>query len=225
MSTKFKIPVWFICAAVILLSACGQRPSSTSGVTEGNSITTDSATVFGPNGEVLSGGGDIADPELGAALADALTVRVISDTNSLPTSREAVANITVLITDDSNRAKPEQAIEFSSSGGVLQNIVPVTDINGEASAILNLGQDFRNQDIVVNAVAANSVSSVQISTSGTTVEISGQELLISGDTAELVVTMADSTGEPIANEEIIFTSAAGNTITPATAMTDLFHAD
>jgi len=220
MSTKFKIPVWFICAAVIVLSACGQRPASTSGVADGTSIDTDSATVFGPNGEVLSGGGDIEDPELGAALADSLTVRVVSDVNSIPTSTEAVANITVLITDTSNRAKPEQEVEFSSSGGVLQNIVPVTDINGEASAVLNLGQDFRNQNIIVTAVAANSTSSVQVSTSGSNVEISGQELLIAGGVAELVVTMADSTGEPIANEEIIFTSTAGNTITPASVTTD-----
>jgi len=219
MSTKIKFRVWFICAAVILLSACGQRPDSTSAVTDGGLIT-DSATVFGPNGEVLSGGADIDDPDLGAALADALTVRVISDTNSVPTSTEAIANITVLITDDSNRAKPEQDVEFSSSGGVLQNIVPVTDINGEASAILNLGQDFRNQDIIVTAVAGNTTSSVQVSTSGSTVEMSGQELLIAGDTAELVVTMADSTGNPIANEEILFASAVGNTITPSTVMTD-----
>ena len=219
MSSKFNFPVWLICAAVILLSACGQRPESTTGVTGGESIT-DSATVFGPNGEVLSGGGDIDDPELGAALADALTLRVISDVNNVPTSRDAVANVTVLITDESNRAKAEQEVEFSSSGGVLQSIVSVTDINGEASATLNLGQDFRNQNIIVTALAGNSFGSVQVSTSGSSVEISGQELLIAGDTAELIVTMADSTGDPIANEEIIFTSAAGNTITPSTVRTD-----
>ena len=111
MSSKFNFPVWLICAAVILLSACGQRPESTTGVTGGESIT-DSATVFGPDGEVLSGGGDIDDPELGAALADALTLRVISDVNNVPTSRDATANVTVLITDGSNRAKAEQRLSF-----------------------------------------------------------------------------------------------------------------
>ncbi len=213
-------PIIILALALTVLGACGQRPESTgtadaiAGVEEGEAI------VFGPNGEVLNS----SDPELGAALASALTVHVISDSSSesasIPTGGSDVANITVLVTDDSNLAKAEEEITFSATGGVLQDVVSVTDLNGEASAVLNLGRDFRNQDILVEAKAGGTVGSVLVTTSGSTVEIEGDDLLVLGGTAELTVTLTAGNEDPITNEEVIFESVAGNTITPASALTN-----
>jgi len=202
-------------------ASCGERPSpSTAGSDSGGDTSAGGdgdggAIVYGPNGEVIGG-----DPDLGAALATALTLHVISDANTISTGGTDVANIKVLVTDDSNRAKPEQEIEFASSGGVLQNIISVTDINGEASAVLTLGRDFRNQDIMVEAQAGGTVGTVQITTDGTDVSVAGEDLLVAGDTAELVVSLTAGNGEPISNEEVTFTSTAGNTITPASGFTN-----
>ncbi len=203
---------------LVTLSACGQRPDDpvTTGA-EGEIIDTESAVEFGANGEVLNG----ADPELGAALASALTVHVISDTNTLATGGVEVANIQVLVTDESNRAAPGEAVEFSSTAGILQDIVDVTDVNGVASAVLNLGRDFANRNIVVTAVAGATVGSVQIAADGSSIDISGQDLLVNGASAAILVTMTDGTGGPIANEEVNFVSIAGNTITPPQGMTDI----
>ncbi len=215
MMLKTKYLNGLLLVLLFAVSACGQRPDAP--VATADAIDTESAVEFGANGEVLNG----ADPELGAALPSALTVHVISDTNSLATGGIEVANIQVLVTDESNRAEPGQAVEFSSTAGVLQDIVDVTDMNGVASAVLNLGRDYANQDIIVTAVASATVGSVQISASGSSIDISGQDLLVNGATASLLITMTDGNGGPIANEEISFVSLAGNSITPQQGTTDI----
>lgn len=198
-------------STALLLQACGERPTPSS-----DTGSTDNAVVFGPNGEVINGG----DPDLGAALEVALNVHAISDKNSIPTGGTDSAIITALVTDDNNRAKGEQEIEFASTGGVLQDIKGATDVNGEATAILALARDYRNQDIVVTVVSGGSTGSVQITATGTVVDIAGPGSLVLGDTAELTITLTAGNGEPIANETVEFSSSVGNTITPASGITD-----
>ncbi len=209
-------PIYILVTVVLMLGACGQRPESTSSSSNVVAGVDEGAIVFGPNGEVLNSG----DPALGAALASALTVHVISDTTSIATGGTETASITVLVTDNSNRAKPEQEIEFIATGGVLQDIVSVTDVNGEASASLNLGRDYRNQDILIEAIAGGTVSSVLVSTSGSEIDVEGDDLLVAGESAELTITLTAGNEEPISNEEVVITSASGNTVTPASAVTN-----
>jgi len=220
MFLKSKYIAGFFLLTVFFVSSCGQRPDDPVEVVvdEDGAVSevTDGAIVFGPNGEVLNGG----DPELGAALASALTVHVISDVNSLPTGGSDFANIQVLVTDEGNRAANSADIEFSATAGVLQEIGMATDGNGETTALLNLGRDYTNQDIVVTAVSGGSMGSVVITARGSTVEISGQDTLIAGDVANLSATLVAGNGEPIANQEINFISMAGNSITTPRTTTD-----
>ena len=220
MFLKSKYIAGFFLLTALLVSSCGQRPDDSDTVVTGvggtDTVITDEAVVFGPNGEVLNGG----DPELGAALASALTVHVISDTNSLPTGGSDFANIQVLVTDEANRAANSAEIEFSATAGVLQEIGVSTDGNGETTALLNLGRDYTNQDIVVTAVSGGSTGSVVVTARGSTLDISGQNSLISGDVANLSATLLAGNGEPIANEEISFISMAGNSITTTRTTTN-----
>jgi len=221
MFLKSKYIAGFFLLTVLFVTSCGQRPDDPVEVVidpDGSvsEVTTDGAVVFGPNGEVLNGG----DPELGAALASALTVHVISDANSLPTGGSDFANIQVLVTDEGNRAADSAEIEFSATAGVLQEIGMATDGNGETTALLNLGRDYANQDIVVTAVSGGSMGSVVITARGSTVDISGQDTLIAGDVANLSAILVAGNGEPIANEEINFVSLAGNSITTTRTTTD-----
>ena len=212
-------PIVILTVAVLVLGACGQRSESTATTgADGDQVASvdEGAIVFGPNGEVLNS----TDPELGAALASALTVHVISDVSSIPTGGGDAASITVLVTDNSNRASSDQEIEFISSGGVLQDIISITDLNGEASAVLNLGRDYRNQDILIEAIAGGTVGSVLISTNGSEIEVEGDDLLVAGDSAELTITLTDGNEDPISNQEVLIQSASGNTITPATGVTN-----
>lgn len=220
LSIQKTLSVVLIGFMLVFGASCGERPSPSAGNGSDQDASAGGdeggAIIYGPNGEVINS----SDPDLGAALATALTVHVISDANTISTGGTDVANIKVLVTDDSNRAKPEEEVEFSASGGVLQNIISVTDVNGEASAVLTLGRDYRNQDIIVEAQAGGTLGTVQITTDGTEVTVAGEDLLVAGDTAELVVSLTAGNDEPISNEEVTFTSTSGNTITPASAFTN-----
>ncbi len=198
-------------AGSIILTSCGTRTDE-----EGGS----SQPIFNANGDLISGG-DGSIPLLGEAEpVEQLTLRVISDVNSIATGGTDVATITALVTDDNNNAVAASDVTFRSTGGVLQNISPSTDDNGEAIATLRLPQDFQNQDIIVAVSAGEFEASVKVIASGSTLEVTGPDNLVSGDSAELVVRLMAGNGEPIANQLVTVLSAAGNSISPAEIVTD-----
>lgn len=193
-------------AGSVALTSCGQR-------TEDSAI--DGQTTFGANGEPVSG-----TPGLGAATPDTLNLNVISDANSINTGGTDVANLVALVTNADRNAVAAQDVTFSSTGGVLQNVSGTTDENGEARATLSLPQDFQNQDITITVAAESFTDTIQITASGSTLEVSGPETLVLGDRAELVMRLTAGNGEPISNQVVTVTSTAGNSIEPAVATTD-----
>ncbi len=195
-------------AGTLVLSGCGQRTDDVMGTDQ--SIT-DSGTGVDT---------DVVVPDIGAENTDELHLRVLSNVNSINTGGTDVANITALVTDANNNALAATAVVFRSTGGVLQNISEITDENGEASATLKLPQDFQNQDIVVTVSANSFEAAVKVTALGSTLEVTGPETLVLGDKAELVMSLMAGNGEPIANQTVNVTSAAGNTIEPSVAVTD-----
>ena len=206
---KNKLGVLLI-AGTLILGGCGQRTDDVAATTTDQS-TTDSGTDVDTGTTV---------PDIGAANTDELNVRVLSNVNSINTGGTDVANITALVTDANNNALANTAVTFRSTGGVLQNISEATDENGEASATLKLPQDFQNQDILVTVSANTFEAAVKVTALGSTLEVTGPETLVLGDKAELVMSLVAGNGEPIANQTVSVTSAAGNTIEPSVAVTD-----
>ncbi|ASJ70435.1 Ig-like domain-containing protein [Granulosicoccus antarcticus] len=199
-------------AGTLILGGCGQRSDLATSTDQ-----TDSGTDTDTDTDVDSG---TDEPDVGAANSAELNMRVLSNVNSINTGGTDVANITALVTDVNNNALAETQVTFSSTGGVLQNISSITDENGEASATLNLAQDFQNQDIVVTVSANNFDAAVTVTALGSTLEVTGPETLVLGDKAELVLSLVAGNGEPIANQPMSVTSAVNNTIEPAIAVTD-----
>ena len=189
----------------LLVSACGERTSGDS-----------PQVTFNANGTTDSGG----EPAVAQALPDTLSLRVVSDVNSISTGGIDVANITALVSDMNNNALATQPVTFSSTGGVLQNISTETDENGEATATLRLPQDFQNQDIIVTVSAENSSADVKVTAHGSVLDVSGPDTLVLGNKAEIILILTAGNGEPIANEVITVDSAAGNTIEPELSITD-----
>lgn len=203
------IGVWLIGISV-LLNACGQRTD--------DAASAETQPQYNANGEVIRGSdGDVA---VSVSSPDALKLRVITNANSISTGGTDVANITALVTDANNNAVAAQQVVFSSTGGVLQNISTETDENGEATATLKLPQDFQNQEIVVTVSADSYSSDVRVTALGSRLEVTGPATLVAGDQAELVIRLIAGNEEPIANQLVSVSSTAGNTISPAEAVTD-----
>ena len=146
---------------------------------------------------------------------DALTLRVVSNVNSVATGSADIATITALVTNSDNNVVADTQVTFSASAGVLQNVSTATAESGEASATLNLSQTYKNQDIIVTVSDdAGSVSTVKVVASGSALEVSGPDNLGIGDTALLSIVLTAGSGEPIANQSVEVTSMAGNSVTP-----------
>ena len=154
------------------------------------------------------------------AIETPVRVRVISNESSIETGGNDIARITTLVTDESNRVVTGKSVEFSSTGGVLQNISAVTSAAGQATAELSLAGDFRNQDIVVTATVDEQEGSVLLTTSGSALSVAGPTALVSGNSAELEITLTGGNDQPISNEVISIVSSAGNTLSQDTVTTD-----
>jgi len=215
-TTKHKVHLIALLFLVSgILGACGARTDG-----DADAVAGGGQPVFNANGDLISGG-DGSTPALGEAnSAEEMKLTVVSDVNSIATGGTDIATITALVTNSKNNAVADTDITFSSTGGVLQNISPKTDANGEASATLKLPQDFQNQDILVTVSAGDFQSDVKVAASGSTLEVTGPDNLIAGDVAELVVRLMAGNGEPIANQLVTVSSAAGNIIMPQTPTTD-----
>ncbi len=154
------------------------------------------------------------------AIVTPVRLRVISNESVIETGGNDVARITTLVTDENNRVLADQEVIFSSTGGVLQNISSVTNEAGQATAELSLAGDFRNQNIVVTAVLDDQSGEVLITTEGSKISVAGPTALVSGDVAELEITLVGGNEQPIPNEVLSITSSVGNAISPETAVTD-----
>lgn len=205
-------------AGSITLSACGAR---TDEGTVGNTGTGTPSTPSSTPTSTPSTGG--ADPVVGnpdPVAGDALTVTLRTDTSRLTTGGSDVANIRATVIDADKRAIANQTVSFSASGGILQDISAATNDRGEASAVLSLTNDLRNNPITVTVTADQYQSSVVVDAGGTALTALGDNSVVLGKPVELQVFLKDGTGEAITNENIVFTSAQSNTLTPATATTD-----
>lgn len=168
----------------VLLSACGQRP--------------DAAGGFGTDPTDTGG----------------ISVRVITNVNSITTGGTDTATITALVTDENNNALAGTDVVLSTSSGVLQDLTTISDENGEVSATLKLPLDYQNQNITVTAEVQGVRSTAALAAIGSSIEVSGPDNLVSGDEAELVINLVAGNDEPIANHPISVVSIAGNVISP-----------
>ncbi|MEM7257684.1 MAG: Ig-like domain-containing protein, partial [Pseudomonadota bacterium] len=213
---------------IAFLSEAGNTFSQNSAITDANGVariavsTTAGADVI--NVTAVEGtvdqNFDLTVVENEAAVVTPVRVRVISNQSSIETGGNDVARITTLVTDESNRVISGKSVNFSSTGGVLQNISAVTNEAGQANAELSLAGDYRNQDITVSAQVDDQTGTVLVTTSGSSLSVSGPTALVSGNTAELEITLSSGNGQPIANEVVSLTSSAGNTLSADTVTTD-----
>lgn len=177
----------------------------------------------GPPGGGGGGGGDPTDP------TDPVTpivnsILLLVDPPVLASAaidNDAGVTVIAIARDASNVVIPETSLAFSADSGALAVSDPVTDANGRSRAILTTGGDPRNRTITVSAASGAVETSITIDVVGTQLLVAGPPSIESGETETFTVTLRNSSGAGIRDVTVDASSANGNLITPASAVTNV----
>ena len=202
---------WVVLASLVALGLGGCGARSTSDVTASGGGTT-----FDANGRPTNGG-----PDLGAAQPETINIDLFSDAVDLKTGGSDPVTITATLIDDQRLPMAATEVRWSASGGVLQDVIGITDENGMASAVLRMPQDFRNRRIEVEVSAGTFSQQIAVNAYGTVLDVQGGERsVVIGNELELAVTLTAGDGEPIINRALNVSTANGNRVLPAEPVTD-----
>lgn len=133
-------------------------------------------------------------------------------------------DLTAIVLSASKQTVSGKTVNFSTIPGETAFISPspplVSDKNGFVTAKLFLGTDRSNRAITVTATADSATTTSNIDVTGTSINLSGVNALAFGTSAPFTFTLKDSSENPIAGVALSVTSTKGNTITPASSVTD-----
>jgi hypothetical protein len=147
------------------------------------------------------------------------TVTIQTSLPQIPSDSSKLATITALVRDASNRAVSGAAVDFTASSGILTVTQGTTDATGAATATLSAANDPTNRNVTITASVGPSTATIVVPVVGTTLTLTGPASLVLGSTGTFSVTLADSGKNPITATTVTLVST-GNTVTPATIMTD-----
>jgi hypothetical protein len=164
------------------------------------------------------GGGGTTQKSTPAAL------EVFTSSAELSSATNSSLTFTVVVKDANNQAIPGQTVTFSASSGNLAGSLPIplTGSNGEAitSVSLSPGADRTNRIINVTITAGGVSQVVKIPVVGTTITVSNDSSILLGASTTVTARITDSAGQPVPNAALTVTSSIGNTVTPASPVTN-----
>jgi len=143
----------------------------------------------------------VSSPQLGSSGANSLTV-------------------TAIVKDGSNLVMDQVPVVFTADSGSLAVTQGTTDSAGQATATLTPGGDFTNRTITLTATAGAVTQSTTVDVTGTSISISGENSLTTGDSANLIMVLTDSDNNAIPGTLLTVTSSLGSTLSATTLMTD-----
>jgi len=197
-TTKFSLPfLWAIMLAVV--AGC----TGTSG---------SSATTTPP-------------PATGSGIA--ATIQLSASLTQISSTSTSTSVLTAIVLDGTGQAITGKLVQFSVgtdptayfTGGTA---AATTDVNGIATATLNLGSNMTNRIIAVSATADSAIGSATVTVVGTAITITGNATLSTGGSTALTVSVKNSAGVAVPGTTLTVASANGNTIVtaPTTRITD-----
>lgn len=191
--------------------------------TAANTVVTIKATAG-----TITGAGTVTVVQIQQSLT------VTTNAPQIPSDSTSGATITALLRDANNNVLPGVTVSFNPSSGAITKTtttaggaanppVPagVTDANGVASAVLTAGGDPTDRVITVTVNAGTAApANLPVSVVGTTLVITGPANLVQGNQGVYNVLLSNSASRGIPGVTVGVTSANGNTVMPATAITD-----
>lgn len=128
--------------------------------------------------------------------------------------------VTALVKTAENTAVAGAKVEFSANSGLLGNASAVTDQGGKATALLGTGGSRLNRPIMVTVKSGTQSANGVVNVTGTQLSFSGPAFVALGGTADLVATLVDSSGKPIAGAPLTATATNGNGLQVAATASD-----
>jgi hypothetical protein len=191
--SSFAYVAHFVCGAMLaaILSGCGGGGGSPGGQTAGalGSGTTTTTT-----------------------LVPTATLSLIMSSPELPSSGASGTEVqlTALVKSATNNVIAGQPVTFSATSGAIVAPTVVSDANGQVKATLTTGGDHSLRSITVTATSGAQIATGVINVTGTSIGISGPSSIIVGSSADITVTVKDSSGTAIANVPVTYSSSLGN---------------
>ena len=157
----------------------------------------------------------------GTGMTEAASLELRTNEPSVGSDGRTVATITAFVKDAANRALANQTVDFSTSdtGSVIQVVSSRTDASGVASATLQV-TDPANRALTVRATSGSLGASVDLSVVGTTLTLNGPSSLVLNVPTEFTIGLRDAAGTALAGQPIAVSSAAGNTVSAGSVVTD-----
>ena len=169
-------------------------------------------------------GNDVPPPEPGQTVAASIDLLVsnpqLDSQQPTQTVPAPTVTLTAIVKDSSNRALAEKEVSFTADSGLLAVTSGTTDANGQATATLSAGGNPTNRVINLTAASGSVNTANSVAVTGTNLSISGASSLSFGDTTPLTIFLKDSAGAGIPRKSVTVTSLNGNTLSPATALTN-----
>lgn len=137
------------------------------------------------------------------------SVEVLTSSATLQSSGESV-EITAFVKSSGNVAIANQAVNFSATSGLLQNVSATTDENGVATAKLAAGSDKSNRVIAVKVAAGNVSGQVDVSVKGIQLTLAGELALKLGLSADYTIKVVDGAGQSVPGAKVTLSSELNN---------------
>jgi hypothetical protein len=171
---------------------------------------------YQPSSGSSSGGGTTAS---GVA-----SLTLLASSSQLPSAANTAdqgVTITAIAKDSKNGLVSNALVSFTANHGALAFSSGTTDSSGTVTNTLTAAGDQANQLITVSASSGGVSATVTVQESGTSVSISGSQVVGSGDTDTYVVKVVDSAGLGIQGKTVAVTSTLNNPVSfISTAVTD-----
>ena len=143
----------------------------------------------------------------------------------MPSSGATTIDLTAVVLDANKQTVQGRTVTFTPGNDAtayISNVSGPSDVNGVATAKLNLGTSRINRTITVTAKADSATTTNSVDVTGTTITVSGNSSVAFGAAATLTFSLKDSAGTPIPGVALSLASKNGNTVvmTPTTGITN-----
>jgi hypothetical protein len=213
--TTSRLATSCLLLATLILGGCGGGGSATSNCTIG-SATGCGGTFTPPT--------PVAPPVVLPTPVDpstlAAAVNLVASSNELPSAGTTEVMLTALVRSGDNNALAGATVSFAADSGLLTVNSTQTDKSGKATAMLGTGGSAANRSIKVTVRVGSQVSEAQVQVVGTTVTLSGAASALAGSALDLVATVRDSAGRPLAGAPLTLASSLGNVFSVANGTSD-----